>query len=219
MAIAIDTSKDLGGNGGSGTTLTVSYTCSGNNRILFVAAFDSNADHITGVTYAGVSLTKIGSSLLVPTTTIYMSLWYLVAPATGANNIVVTSSVNNETLSGLASSYTGVLQTSPIDGGSSGTTGTVNTGTSITTTLTLTNVNDWLICVAGWGTGTLSTSSGVIRVQPAGVNYDGIADSNVAVGSGSQSFTITNGSNTVGAQIMSAFSPAPSVGSLIMGQL
>jgi hypothetical protein len=106
MAIAFDSSTQ---GYGSGNTLTVAHTCSGSNRILFVLAASSySAVVVNSVTYGGQSMTKIASHSNGGAAEI--SLWYIVAPAIGSNNIVVTASQS----SGLAvttASYTGASQT------------------------------------------------------------------------------------------------------------
>jgi hypothetical protein len=61
MAIAVDaTSQD---HSATATSLTFSHTCSGSNRILFVGIVgDITTDTVTGVTYAGVSMTLVGKN-------------------------------------------------------------------------------------------------------------------------------------------------------------
>ena len=103
MAIAFDASS--AGTSVTSTTQTLAHTCSGVNRILFVNTGITSADTIPGITYNGVALTKIASVINGR----YFSLWYLIAPATGANNIVVTSSVS-DILRSCAVSYTGAKQ-------------------------------------------------------------------------------------------------------------
>ena len=63
MAIALDTSLDLGFSfSGSKTT---SFTTSGSNRLLFVGGWGAvGSDNWTGVTYNGVSMTRIDTSLV-----------------------------------------------------------------------------------------------------------------------------------------------------------
>ena len=100
MAIAFDAAArtDAGANQ---TTATVSHTCTGSDRILFVQAISNDdGDTVTGVTYNGVAMTKIGSSVGVPpagSSSNFLSMWYLIAPATGANNVVVTRSTSPAT--------------------------------------------------------------------------------------------------------------------------
>ena len=87
MAIAYDTvSKgNIDGNSGS---LTISHTCSGSDRLLVVATaiYDSTPSTVSGITYNGVALTKINHRTQ---TNSRAEMWYLLAPDTGTNNVVV----------------------------------------------------------------------------------------------------------------------------------
>lgn len=95
----------------TGTTHTMSHTCSWTNRILFYCALYVWTDSITGVTYAGVPMTRVDK---VPWTWQWIDMWYLVNPATWANNIVATTSVAN-TLYSQSASYTGAAQSWQLD--------------------------------------------------------------------------------------------------------
>ena len=90
----------------TGTSLTYSHTTSGSNRMLIVASSSNGGDHITGVTYNAVAMTQV-AKLAVGAN--YLYLHYLIAPATGANNVVVSSG-SSVVLVSCAASYTGVLQ-------------------------------------------------------------------------------------------------------------
>lgn len=109
MAIAFDNKAN--GNGASGNSLTFSHTCAGTNGLLLVWAFSAGNDYITGATYSAVSMTqlaKIRRGLSVGFSGFFY-LFGLLGPATGANNIVVSSSQNS--IGQCASqSYTGVSQ-------------------------------------------------------------------------------------------------------------
>lgn len=76
-----------------------------------------------------IALTKIRSDYITDNGT---ELWYLVAPATGANNIVVTMTAVVDGLFGAGMSFTGVDQSNPIDANA----GTTTTGTSISQNIT-----------------------------------------------------------------------------------
>lgn len=134
MAIAYDTIVNASFGGSATLTKTWSHTCTGTDRLLFVNVHtDSNV--VTGVTYAGVAMTKIYGQA----TDFYNTVWALVAPASGANNVVVTcsSSVN---IIPMSISYTGCDQTLPT---------IFNTGTTaastITVSVTTTADNSWLM--------------------------------------------------------------------------
>jgi hypothetical protein len=140
MAINFD-AKSAGASKGwsqaSPKTITVAHTCTGSDRILWVAVqvfWDSTIGSITTATYNGTALTKYAENL---NGQLYSALYYLIAPATGANNIVVTATVGGgATIDDFfiqGSSYTGVDQTTGVDasatGGSYGTTATASVTT------------------------------------------------------------------------------------------
>lgn len=205
MAIAIDAVSS--GHNDPVTSVTYSHTCSGSNRMLIVLVGSlRHGDTITGVTYAGVSMTLHAKTPYTAGQELYM--FYLYAPATGANNVVV--SANTATNIGSASaSYTGVKQTGFPDAQ------VINTvlggQTSITTTVTVATANSWLVGVyqndvgdftAGANTFIRSWDSGDQKALP-------LCDSNGAQATGSRSMTLTIGSaNVVG--IMVSMSPLTS---------
>ena len=134
MAIAFDT-VSTGMNATDPTSLTWSHTCTGSNLVLIVGTSvesDSSghtAQTISGITYNGVALSHVRSDYITDNGT---ELWYLIAPATGAHNIVVTPTAVVDGLFGAGLSFTGVDQTNPIDNND----GTTTTGTSISQALT-----------------------------------------------------------------------------------
>lgn len=86
---------------------------SGSNRLLIVSvAIERDTDRVTAISYAGQSLTFVGTSV-DPTTTARVEVWRLIAPATGTNTVSVT-------FNGLSSvvvaaiSFANVNQTTPI---------------------------------------------------------------------------------------------------------
>lgn len=175
MAIAYDaTSRGTG---------TASHTCSGSNRILILSVISQSGSSTP--TYNGVSMTPLTSQ-----TTAHHKheVFYLVAPATGANNIVCTGGT------WVATSYTGVSQSSPIDSSNSGQTAsyTINVSTTVVAS------NCWLVSATGASFNSVSYTSNSNRtdrftstvIQP-GTPYmnTSIGDSNGTIGTGSQSTT------------------------------
>ncbi len=160
MAITFDAAT--GNKVASGTTNTWSHTVasSQSNQILVVSV-DSGAS-ISGITYNSVAMTQLtsitygGSEIL--------SLWYLVAPAQGAHNVVITAS-GTTFIVGVSASYYNVAQTSMF-----GTAVTNSgTGTASTNTVTTSNTNQWVIdtvnnAAASTDTATASQNK---RFQPA----------------------------------------------------
>lgn len=206
MAIAYDTSTN--GNYTSGTSHTFSHTCTGSDRILFVeAVINTSSDLITGVTYNGVSLTRI--TTVSPNANRRLYYYYLVAPATGANNVVISAS-SSTAIGGNAVSYTGVAQTGTIIDVS--TTQTASTS-SVTTNLTTTIDNCWTILGTTEDTTTAFTASTGSTLRTSNTTYVDVRifDSNAAITpAGSTSMTVTHSTTPAytGGFIMIAFAPA-----------
>lgn len=133
------------------TTCTWSHTCSWSDRLLIVWTYGYFTSWwpraVTWVTYNWVALTNISSiNWTADSVTQWTELWYLVAPATWANNIVITWSWNAQYASGSWISYTWVNQSSPIDSyatGQSSSTGSWSQS-SLTLTTTVVDSNCWL---------------------------------------------------------------------------
>jgi hypothetical protein len=109
-SIAFDSSSSFGGNG---VSLTWAHTVgSGSNRILIVGVSIHTTGSINSVTYAGVNLTKVGSISNIGV--ISSELWYLVNPASGTHDVIVTASESVLNLAAGGMSYTGVDQANPL---------------------------------------------------------------------------------------------------------
>lgn len=200
MAIAFDATAH---GDATATSLTFSHTCTGSNRILWVGVRQgSNSDFVTGITYNSVSMTLAVKKNAVAGT-MWEYLYYLVNPATGANNVVVSAS-SSVRLTGVSASYTGANQTGQPDATGSN----AATGTSITTSVTVVNPS-WTISFAG-NDGALamtgSTGVGAVRDNGSWVsNLVSLGDSNATVSTGSQSMIWTSSSQTIGV-VMASFS-------------
>jgi hypothetical protein len=112
---------------GTPTSLTFSKTVSSTSTLLTVHAF---AGGITGVTYAGVSMTNAISTAQGTT-------WYLVNPSSGTHDVVVNMSPGAAILAS-AVSYTGTDTTNPI--GATATSS--NQGATSNPSLNITTTND-----------------------------------------------------------------------------
>ena len=201
MALAVDTST-TGGNTTTANNLTWAHTCTGSNLILIVGVSNEGND-TTGVTYNSVALTA-GPNIAPTSGNGGAKIWYLINPATGANNIVVSRTGTTGGMSSTAASYTGAKQSGQPD---SSNTGSVTPGTQLTISTTVVASNCWLVMwtdtsAAGETAGTGTT------LRQAGSDGSDMWDSNGTVGTGAQSLQInaTSG-NLVGAII----SIAPSV--------
>ncbi len=191
------------------TTLTVSHTCTGSDLILFVAANydDYVGNHLDSITYNGVAMTLAVSKK--DATGLTASLYYLVNPATGANNVVITTDGSRGQCA-TAISYTGVAQTSPINVTGTGT--DVN-DTSYNQALTSTVDNCWAIYNNRAGSGlTLTASAGsTVRQQPETIYFGGgiIVDSGGPITpAGEKTLGVTSGSQFFSGAAMLTFKPA-----------
>lgn len=202
MAIAFDAKTNTSASG-TASPLTFSHTCSGTDRILFVSS-TLNSGTISGITYGGVSMTQVGSVTDVGPITY---LFYLVNPASGANNVVVTASATIYTTT--AVSYTGAAQSGQLD--ASGTTASATTA-SFTTTATVNTDNSWMLAVSRTGSGNALTAGAntVVRQQPDAIVLGAGAfwDSGTALATGSRSLNVTCTSQYFGGAIYAIFKPA-----------
>lgn len=148
MAVAFDAFSTPASFSSYVDSLTWAHTCSGSDRVLIVGIVglsDVPPPHdVVSVTYNGVAMTKIGEQ---DNAGVHTELWRLVAPATGANNVVITldGSFDTSWLIGMAKSFTGVDQTTPIDVHG----GAVDTVNAVSRSLTTTGANEMLIDVGG----------------------------------------------------------------------
>jgi len=107
--VAVSFDAVTSGSFPSKTTGTVSHTCSGSNRALYAVIDMRASDIVTGCTYNGVALTKLG---VIDTITMNAQIWRMIAPPTGAHDLTVTTSANRRFILH-AVSFTGVHQTTP----------------------------------------------------------------------------------------------------------
>lgn len=173
-------SFDNASTGTSASSATDSFALTvgtGANRILWVGFLVNNGPQptISSVKYAGVSMTAtVGNPLPVGASSQYLYLYYLAAPASGANNVVITFTGSVLNISAMASSYAGAAQTGIPDASVSGT----GTGTSATLSTTTTADNAWMVGVfrnnstgngsAGSGTTQRAAVSGQVSFDDSG---------------------------------------------------
>lgn len=144
------------------------------------------ASTVSGVTYAGTAMTRAVRENTYATS-ISTEIWYLVAPTTGANNVVVTlsSAVTNDIIVN-ARTYYNIDQTSPIV-----TTGTgSNFASSISTSVTTVNTDDVIV-------DTLYSYVPFTATIPQSTAFSTIANAN-SYGFGSDKLAKAIGVNTVG---------------------
>ena len=145
MALAIDNSNSQAES--SVSTSTLSFTCTGSNLVLVVPVIADRA--ISGVTYNTVAMSR--QQLGTGAGNYNLAIYTLVAPATGAHDIVVTIASSGSVAFG-AISLTGA------SGIGASTKNTQNTS-PITTTITLTGTNSYTIEGQGGKTANTQGSS------------------------------------------------------------
>lgn len=101
--------------GDAASSITKSHTTSGSDRLLLVcvAILDPGAA-VSTLTYGGTSLTSVGARQTGGNPKTRMELWRLIAPATGANDVVVTLDQAADRFAIAAISLTGVNQSTPL---------------------------------------------------------------------------------------------------------
>jgi hypothetical protein len=188
----------------SNTVLTFSHTTGGSDRLLFVAVglFDGfTSDVLTSVTYNGVSMTRIGMGVAQNNSRTY--LYYLINADTGANNVVITSSVSTK-IRGTSMSYTGAQQSGVPDASVTGN----GNGTTITGTVTTVADNSWLVGSFFGNDGNLAASTGT--TSRGILDRNGGFDSNEAITpAGSSSLVVTCDSDNYGF-VVASFAPLAS---------
>jgi hypothetical protein len=193
------------------SSVTASYTCgSGANRLLVVGVLgDASSDLITGVTYGGVSM--ILSDKHQPGIQRWSYLYYLLGPAAGSNNVVVSASTTTAIYVG-AADYTGVKSSGQPD---AHTTHEFATSIStLTTSITTVTNNDWTVLFENGYNGSPAPTNGTgstIKASDATDGAWGLYDSNgVITPAGSYSMTTnrTSASNNGIGHLVAAFQPA-----------
>src|SRR5262245_19238334 len=137
--IAFDAASAGQDNGGTGA-LSFTHTSSGANRIGFVTILGDTiggADDLSTVTWGGTAMTLIAKITTGPNR--YQYLYYLVGQATGAQTIAVNSTTNHYLIA-CSTSYTGALQTSPVDISTTQVSGS-SSAMTLTTSLTTMTAN------------------------------------------------------------------------------
>lgn len=204
MAIAFDTTT-TSSLWSSVTSITFSHTCSGSDRMLFVATANNTGANISGVTYNGVAMTQIWTINNAAPSKMYF--WYLIAPATGANNITVTATGTCSIIA-KSVSYTGVKQSGQPD---ATITNWPTTTTSWSQSLTTVANNCWIIMSGmwrNWSTVTAGANTFIRSSIEVLLAWLFLADTNSAqTPAGSKTLNVTSSSQEF-TGIMASFSPS-----------
>lgn len=179
------------------TSLTYSHTvAAGSNRVLYVSvAVDAAANFNPTVTYAGVSMTDLGVEV---TTNRYLTVFRLVAPATGANNVVISSLPGGGDEASFACSFSGVDQTTPED---APVTTNGNLGTTSVTVATATNDMIWDTVTANTPTTLTPGGSQTLPANGSITDASSAHATSYRTGNGSLAMDWTLGSAQTNAQI------------------
>lgn len=208
MAIAFDTSTQSS-TVSTGTTITLSHTCTGTNGILFVGVSGIIGDVLSGVTYGGVAMTQT-AKLQVPADR-YVYLYHLVNPATGANDIVATNTITLNNAFIFGASYTGAKQTGQPDATN---TNSAVAATTLATSVTTVADNCWVVGMFGSSNVVFSAGTGVTERQNKTAGLASlIGDSNAAkTPAGSYSMTVNCTGSANMAALLASFAPAVAAG-------
>jgi hypothetical protein len=202
--ISFDSASSNPTGGSTGTSVTVSHTTSGSNRILWVYVNcyrgAGSGDECIGVTYNGVSMTQ--AKKYQPRANVCMYLFYLVAPDTGANNIIASFSASQDEIYCRSASYTGVSQTGIPDAtGQSN----VDPATSLSCATTTVSDNCWIVGGFYGENGNVSASTNTTMRNTASSRPIGDTNSSQTP-AGSHSVACTSSSSLL-AIITASFSP------------
>ena len=197
MSITLDSSSQKATSWSSGTSMTWSHTNTAGDYL--VVAIENNfpgTDNITGVTYAGVSMSLL-ATFYDSTAQCRFWIYGLAAPSTGANNIVASFSGSNTLMYGGAETLIGCKQTSQPDASIGGKSGSSPHTESLTTIAD----NSWLVGITAGRTPIGAGTSTTLRQDGTSGTDSGIIDSNgVKSPAGSYSLSVTTtsgGSNGI----------------------
>jgi hypothetical protein len=142
MAVAFDAQSKDSAVFQAGTSFSWNHTFSGSNRYAVVSIFTyTPVGTLTAPTIGGVSMTQLQVTDLSGLNKLW--LFGLVAPATGSQSIAFSFSSSNSFVAAVATSYTGVDQTNPID--VSAIANKATTGSTYNPAITSTVDNAWVV--------------------------------------------------------------------------
>lgn len=199
FAIGYETSNKAGNGSAGQTSLTVTITNSGSNRLQTMAGYSST---VTSATADGAAMTVVATRDVSGAA--HIEMWRKVAPTSGSSINVVANFGSSEGIAWVAACYSGVDQTNPIDSSNSGDSGGgFTTGVSVSTTVVLPNC--WLVGIfLNDQNNVVNAGSGTLRqTQSSGYQGVGWIDSNGTVSTGSQSLSSSHVSGRCGGIVAS----------------
>lgn len=175
--------------GGTANPRTFSFDVgTGDDRLLIVFGLfynGSGTDILSGVTYGGVAMTKV-NAVNNASNAFYTSMWYLINPASGSNNVVATFSATPTSSWFTCVSYHGCDQSSQPD-----TSGSLSVNANYTINTTTTVDDDFLLA---WSAGNEATTAGTNATQIHTVGFVALAayehSSNPLTPAGAYSMTV-----------------------------
>lgn len=190
-AVAYDSSNSTTTTSSTGETFAFNNVA-GDFMVCYVGGGDGTSSDFNGTwtaTYAGVSMTIIPSSLVYDGIWVGIQGFYLIAPATGSNNVVTTHSSLTQ-VAVMCASFSGVHQTTPLG------TAATNSGTGTTASVTVTSATGEMVVagVASDNEGGI-TETGTLILETAAVSSDTIYGIQRYSGAASVSAQWTQGSN------------------------
>lgn len=200
--IAFDASSE--GSAGA-SSLTFSHTTSGSNRILWCGTYVSDSATVSGVTYNSVAMTSAGTAVLDADGR-RQYLWYLLAPATGANNVVVSATPGSPNIRAVCASYTGAQQSGVPD--AYATKDDTTNVSSFSHNITTVANNAWIVMTGLTDQIMTGTGSATMREEHADQSY-GLFDTNGAItpaGSTAMGFSVSF-STTRHSILLASFAP------------
>jgi hypothetical protein len=217
QSIAFNAARS-GHNGGGASTVSWSHTTgSGSNRIMIVGVSIRVATvTVSSLTYGAQSLTFLRADTH-PSSTIRSEIWYLIAPASGTATVTVTLSGTSRAVGG-SCTFTGVVQTSPIDV-SNGATGSSSSPSGSVTVVTANSILLGHLAISGSSNTVSSEGSGQTATWDNVTSQQAQSDRNIGHGStkgpvaaGSQSMSWGLSGTTDWAVSIVALKPADAVG-------
>lgn len=164
IAYISGSAQNLGSNGGTGN-FSGAYTSASGTHVAMVVCINggtTGASTVTNVTYNGVVMTLAFGAQNPGGGGRYEYEYYLLGPASGANNLVITQT-GGDYLIPIVAEYSGVKQTAQPDAIAANSSGGSSV-TSLTSSITVMNTGSWAVMCgnasngsAGWSSGTGAT--------------------------------------------------------------
>lgn len=176
------------------STLTISHTCSGTNRVLVVSVMSCGgvfgSGIVSSVTYDGTNMNLIVNDSVIPGLYAHNTCWYLSNPTSGTHSIIVKFADKARSAIVGAFSFNGANTSSPIGALISSSAN----GPSVSLPITTTKANSIIVDFVGSTNGVVNTPIVIDTNQIVKYNLD--VPSNDIEGAGGYRHTTTIGTFT-----------------------